>query len=121
MSAATVRALDAAKGAIRELARLQSTAGLDGEDLVAWGSALREIVVTLTTASQVLQEQVTHYGDERLLSDDLGADPYERIGEMRRHLAALTMALTNAAVQAQAYHSAASHISVEVDPDAPRG
>jgi hypothetical protein len=107
--------------AVRDAALTPAATSIDGDDLVAWGEALTEMVGTLASSCQVLERLVAHYGDQRVLSDDLGADPYERLGEMRRHLAALIMALSESAVQAQAYHSAATHIGVQVDPNAGLG
>jgi len=111
-------ALRAAIGAVHEAVRRQSGTELDGEDLLGWGVALTEIATTLAAACRELERRIVPYGQDRLLRDDQGGDPYERLGEMRRHLAASALALTEAGVQAQAYHRAAAHIGVEVDPDA---
>lgn len=118
MSTSVGSALNAAIGAVRDAVHRQDTAALNRADLLGWGVALTEITTTLAGLSRHLERRIVHYGDHRLLGDDQGADPYERLGEMRRHLAALALALTEAAVQAQAYHGAATHIEVEVDLNA---
>jgi len=111
-------ALNAAISAVRDAVHRQDAAPLSAADLLGWGVAFTEITTTLAGVSRHLERRIVHYGDHRLLRDDQGADPYERLGEMRRHLAALALALTEAAVQAQAYHAAATHVDVEVDLDA---
>lgn len=113
--------LGAALIAIQDAAGRQGRTAGHHEDFARWGSALTELTGSLALVCRILDGQITHYGDERVLSDDTGGDPYERIGEMRRHLAALDMALTEASVQAQAYRDASRHLGVDVDPDATPG
>jgi hypothetical protein len=113
--------LGAALVAIQDAAASQGRAAGHHEDFARWGSALTELTGTLALVCRILDGQITHYGDERVLSDDAGGDPYERVGEMRRHLSALDMALTEASVQSQAYRDASGHLGVEVDPDATPG
>lgn len=113
--------LGTASAAIRDAARRQRRAPRHHQDFASWGSALTELLGSLALTCRLLNEQITHYGDDRVLSDDTGGDPYQRIGEMRRYLAALDMALTEASVQAQAYRDASRHLDVEVDPDATPG
>lgn len=115
------RTLGAALTAIQDAAGSQGRAAGHHEDFARWGSALTEITGSLALVCRTLDGQITHYGDERVLSDDTGGDAYDRIGEMRRHLSALDMALTEASVQSQAYRDASVHLGVDVDPDATPG
>ncbi|GAA4975648.1 hypothetical protein ACFU8R_28325 [Pseudonocardia alni] len=68
-------------------------------------------------ALQVLQRQVEHYGDHRLLADDEGADPATRIAEITARLSATRAALAPARQRVREYRSAAAHLSVAIDPD----
>jgi hypothetical protein len=70
--------------------------------------ALTAVTTALAAACTRLEKRIVHYEDDRLLSDDRDADPYQRLGEMGWHLAALALALTEASVQTQAYHGAAT-------------
>lgn len=86
------------------------------EDFYAGGWGLGELTALTAHAAQVLGRQVEHYGDDRLIRDDEGADPYERLREARRHLVEMAAALDKANTAAQRYHSAIGHIGVQVDP-----
>ena len=83
-----------------------------GRELVATLNALDDLTVTLTS-------QVARYGEHRLLRDDTGADPNQRLAIARGHLAELHTALTTAAGHANQFWSTIGHIGVEVDPHAP--
>ena len=102
---------------LREAVTAQRAQPAGYVDVCVWGSALSEIVSALRSGCRVVERQLVHYGDDRLPRDDTGADPYERLGQMRRYLAALELALSEAAVMAEAYHEAAGHLSVAVDPN----
>lgn len=85
------------------------------EDFYAWGWALGELTAHAEHASRVLGRQIATYGGRRLLRDDDGADPYERLREASSHLDEMTAALAAANTAARHYHSAVGHIAVEVD------
>lgn len=88
------------------------------EDFYAWGAALTELIYRLGGLCRVLDGQIEHYGDRRILYDDEGADPAKRVAEMRFRLAGVGIHLENALMAAQLYHSEASHLAVAVDPEA---
>lgn len=87
------------------------------EDFYAWGWALTEVLDRTDQALSVLERQVEHYGDRRILRDDEGADPAARLDEITSRLAATRSALAPARDRVREYHSAVSHIAVEVDPE----
>ncbi len=87
-------------------------------DFCAWGLTMTQLIDTLDTLARVLDHQVGHYGDRRILSDDTGADPAQRVLEVQDRLHALWMALRTARSAASAYASTVGHLGVEVDPDA---
>jgi hypothetical protein len=91
------------------------------EDFHAWGHALSELSYRLAGVCSTLEQQVASYGHRRLLGDDDGGDPYQRLADMRRLLADLSTRLNAAGVIAHQYHAEAGHLDVEVDPDAPAG
>ncbi len=88
------------------------------EDFYAWGAALDEITIRLAHACQVLSQQIGAYGDNRILRDDEGMDPAQRIAQMQGLLRDCGDRLSDANVMARAYHSEASHLAVAVDPEA---
>lgn len=83
-----------------------------GRELVATLNALDDLTATLTA-------QVAGYGDHRLLRDDTGANPSQRLAAAREHLAELHTALTTAAGHANQFWASIGHIGVEVDPYVP--
>jgi hypothetical protein len=91
------------------------------EDFHAWGYALSELTYRLAGVCRTLEQQVASYGHRRLLADDDGGDPYQRLADMRRLLADLSTRFDAAGVIAHQYHAEAGHLGVEVDPDAPAG
>lgn len=86
------------------------------EDFYAWGWFLASAMSQLSRASWTLQQQIAHYGDRRILRDDEGMDPAERLARMRVELAALTGLLDQAYTVADRYHQESSHLAVAVDP-----
>lgn len=86
------------------------------EDWYAWGYALSEVTAQLNHLCRVLSAQVLHYGDRRILRDDAGADPHQRLEAMSQHLVTLAGEFNTANATARAFHSEASHIAVEVNP-----
>lgn len=88
------------------------------EDFYAWGWALSGAMNQLSHACRTLQRQVTHYGDSRILRDDAGLDPAERLTRMGAELDTLTGLLDQAYAVADRYHQEASHLAVAVDPNA---
>lgn len=88
------------------------------EHFYAWGGALDEITRRLAHACRVLDMQIGEYGDNRILRDDDGMKPSERVYRMRVIVRNLGVLLEEANVTARSYHSEASHLAVEVDPDA---
>lgn len=86
------------------------------EDFYAWGWALSDMLNQLDHLCRTLDHQIAHYGDARVLRDDEGADPYERLSEMRAKLSGVQRQLGGAEAAAREFHSAASHIAVEVSP-----
>ena len=91
------------------------------EDFYAWGYALGELTYRLAGACRTLEQQQAVYGVRRILSDDEGGDPYQRLARMRRLLRELSDQLDSTSAIAQRYHAEAAHLGVEVDPDAPAG
>lgn len=87
------------------------------EGFYAWGWALSEATARVEDAGRVLRRQVSAYGDRRILRDDDGADPQERLREAAGHLDAMCSAAAAANEAARRYHSAIGHIAVEVDPE----
>lgn len=88
------------------------------EDFYTWGAAITEITDTLDRVCRALGEQGGHEGDTRVLRDDAGMDPYERLADTRYHLAALYPALEHANAAARGLPLLHRHIAMEVDPDA---
>lgn len=88
------------------------------EDFSTWGWALTELLDRADQVMSVLERQVGHYGDRRILRDDHGADPTARLAEITACLSATRTALGPARDRVREYHSAVSHIGVEVDPEA---
>ena len=88
------------------------------EAFYRWGSALDQVTATLQQSCQRLDQQLASYGNDRILRDDEGIDPAERIRQMRQLIATLADQLRTANITAQQYHNAASHLAVAVDPDA---
>lgn len=87
------------------------------EDFYAWGGALDEMTRRLAHACRVLDGQIREYGDTRILRDDDGMDPSERVHRMRVVVRNLGVLLEQANVVARSYHQEASHLAVEADPD----
>lgn len=83
-----------------------------GRELVSTLHALDDLTVTLTS-------QVTRYGHHRLLRDDAGAKPRDRLATAHGHLADLHAALTTATRHANQFWSTIGHIGVDVDPHTP--
>lgn len=88
------------------------------EDFYTWGWALTELLDRVDQVASVLEQQIPHYDDRRILRDDEGADPHQRLVEMASHLSEVRGPLSLARERIRVYHSAASHIGVAVDPDA---
>jgi hypothetical protein len=86
------------------------------EDWYTWGWVLSDVTAQLEHLSRVLGEQVRRYGERRILRDDEGMDPTERAGRTDDTLRELARCLHEANLYARAFHSEASHIAVEVDP-----
>lgn len=86
------------------------------EDFYTWGAFLDEATAQLYRVCRALAPQVTRYGDHRILRDDAGADPEQRLATARQQLDTLISTLELANTTARAYHSAIGHIAVEVDP-----
>lgn len=117
--ASTEQLLDTATEALREaVGRQAKDADPAHESFYTWGWALTEVSDTLGQLCRMMAPQVIRYGDARVLRDDEGVDPYERLREMRELLDALYSQLELANTTARAYHSATGHIAVEVDPAA---
>jgi hypothetical protein len=117
--ASTEKLLDTAAEALREAVGRQATDRDPAhEDFYLWGWALSEVTDTLGQLCRTMAPQVARYGDTRVLRDDEGGDPFDRLREMRELLGSLYSQLELANATARAYHSAASHVAVEVDPDA---
>ncbi|SFO43715.1 hypothetical protein SAMN05216207_105813 [Pseudonocardia ammonioxydans] len=91
------------------------------DDFHTWGWALSELLDRTYQVALVLEEQVTHYGDTRILSDDEGASPAGRLLETVTRLVQTREALAHAQQHLSEYHAAISHISVMVDPNAEVG
>ena len=87
------------------------------EDFYTWGWALTELLDRADQVMSVLERQVERYGDRRILRDDEDADPAARLDEITARLAAARTALAPARDRVREYHSAVSHIAVEVDPE----
>lgn len=88
------------------------------EDFYDWGWALTELLDRVDAVAEVLERQIPRYDDRRILRDDEGADPHQRLVEMASHLSEVRGPLSLARERIRVYHSAASHIGVAVDPDA---
>lgn len=88
------------------------------QDFYDWGWALTELLDRVDAVAEVLERQIPRYGDRRILRDDEGGDPAERLAEAVSRLAETRQALGPARARVREYHSAASHIAVAVDPDA---
>lgn len=88
------------------------------EDFYAWGYVLSELTARVQDAARILARQVAAYGDRRILRDDDGADPADRLAEAARLLDHLhtTAGVANSA--ARLYHSSIGHIGVAVNPEA---
>jgi hypothetical protein len=86
------------------------------EDFYAWGWAISGAMNQLSHVCRTLQRQVAHYSDSRILLDDEGLNPAERLTQMRTELDTLARLLDQAYAVADRYHQQASHIGVEVDP-----
>ncbi|GJF01450.1 hypothetical protein [Pseudonocardia sp. D17] len=112
------RVLDAVSDQLAAAVRKQ-TADRDPahEDFYRWGWAFTELLDRVDDVAAVLIGQVSRYGDRRVLRDDRGLDPADRLVEMQARLTELRSALDAARAHARAYHSASSHIAVEVDLD----
>jgi len=87
------------------------------EDFYAWGWVLGDLTYRLSEVCSTLAQQVERYGDRRILRDDQGGDPADRLVAMRELLSRLAGELRQAEATARAYHNEASHIGVEVDPN----
>lgn len=85
------------------------------EDFYAWGWALPSLTALVERSGGVLGRQVATYSDRRLLRDDDGADPDDRLSEACGYLDTMSAALTVATTAALSYHSAIGHIAVEID------
>jgi hypothetical protein len=110
--------LDDVTDAVRQAVASQRMTHPDHEQFYAWGYALSEITHQLKHVSRILATQVKHYGDERVLRDDAGADPKDRLHVMEAELRVLATTLAEAERIARRYHSEASHIAVAIDPNA---
>src|SRR5690349_16242195 len=88
------------------------------EDFYAWGWALTEFANLLRDAAELLAQQVAASGDRRILRDDEGADPGERLADARQALSTLAAQLSDAGKTAVRYHALIGHIGVEVDLEA---
>lgn len=88
------------------------------DDFYTWGWALTELLDRVDQVAGVLGHQIAHYGDRRILRDDEDADPTERLLETTQRLSEARGALRLARERIREYHSATSHIGVDVDPDA---
>lgn len=115
-TAATTQALQAAQAAAHAQHRdphpTQDTLDVQGRNLADVLDALAELTATLT-------EQVRHYSDDRLLADDAGADPTERLAIAAGNLAQLRQSLTKAHQHTDDYRNALDHLSVTVDLTTP--
>ncbi len=70
-------------------------------------------------ACRILDEQAGVDAVRWILSDDEGGDPYQRLVTVRRLLSELGATLGAAGALAQRLDVEASHLGVEVDPEAP--
>jgi hypothetical protein len=114
----TEQLLDTATEALREaVGRQARDADPAHEDFYIWGWVLTEVTDTLGQLCRTMAPQVARYGDTRVLRDDEGGDPFDRLREMRELLGSLYSQLELANATARAYHAAAGHVAVEVDPD----
>lgn len=85
-----------------------------GREFVSTLAALNNLTVTLTS-------QVNRYGHHRLLRDDAGGNPRDRLATAHGHLADLHAALSTATRHANQFWSAIGHISIAADPHVPEG
>lgn len=67
-----------------------------------------------------LANEVSRFGDHRLLHDDRGGDATRPLGAASRELAALRRALATAETAARDFCAAIGHVAVDVDLDAGR-
>lgn len=98
----------------------------DHDDFYAHGIALDGLLRELDGLAITLSDQVLSYGgrrilryrDRRVLRDDAGVDPADRLELAATHLVELHQALATAAYHATRYCSEIGHVDLAVDTEA---
>ncbi|MER6830847.1 hypothetical protein ABT352_32975 [Streptosporangium sp. NPDC000563] len=108
---------EAGCAAIREAAG-QRAQDVTQDDVYRAGWLLTDAARSLIQLAGDLRTKVGAYPGRYVLRDDEGTDPAVRITQAVTELDALTRAFAAAEQHAAAFHSAFSHIAVDVDPDA---
>lgn len=116
-----VELLGSAAHDIQLAVRLAFQTGPPTEDeLRDHGWQLAQLTGGLSDLAAWLSNEVSRFGDHRLLHDDRGGDATRPLGTASRELAALRRALTTAETAARDFYAAIGHVAVDVDLDAGR-
>ncbi len=110
-----VRAAAAGSGEWRSAVVSQRSATPDHGDFYGLASELVDTLRALEALTGVLGRQVAGYGHGRVLRDDAGEQPEERLAEAVEHLGRVGQLLAKAERAANAYWSAIGHVAVEED------
>lgn len=99
----------------RDAADAQLSAEPNHTDFYELAGSLSPTLIALMDVATILQQQVAHYGDGRVVYDDTRTvDPAQRLAQAADKLAALRTALFAAHAHTERYWSAIAHIGVEV-------
>ncbi len=96
----------------RSAARAIQVERLDHGDMYALGSELVETLRAVEEVSRVLSDQVRRHGDGKVLRDDAGGDPVERLTEGHDCLLVAGRRLRSAEELVQRYWSEIGHIGL---------
>ncbi|MFI6883703.1 hypothetical protein [Streptosporangium canum] len=112
-----IEGFEAGAVTIREIAG-QSARNATQDDVYRAGWLFTDAARSLTQLVEDLRDEVSTFPGRFVLRDDEGADPAARIATAVAELDALVRAFATAQQHAGLFHSAFSHIAVEVDPNA---
>ena len=100
----------------RSVAHAQRSATPDHSDWYAITAELVDTLRCLAAVASVLAQQVDGYGRGRVLRDDAGMDPAERLAQAGLLGTQLRVEIDRAERTANRFWSAIGHIAVEVGP-----
>lgn len=116
MAKTAVELAGAARDSWEEAVRVERTADPDHGEWYSIGGELLGTLRAVEDMTRLLSQRITRYGDDRILRDDEGQDPEQRITEAVEELAALSGHLWAAGESANVFWSAIGHVAVEVQP-----